>query len=176
MKGFFSFAKQTLSVLGGIFLVMGGGQVSAQQGDLSTLFESLSGQGGSAEDVLLGLMENGVELDSAAGYTVASVESIGLSIAYAQAAVCLAPDQPSAQAVGQIAADSADEAAKNAVQAGVVTALSSYAKGECRLLLDELNNAGQAFASSTAGGEGGTNAGGGAPPVAVDDPSISESQ
>lgn len=150
--------------------------MSAQSSDLSTLFESLTEQGGSAEDVIAGLIENGVNLDSAASYTVSNSESIGLSIAYAQAAVCLAPDQPSAQSVGQIAADSAGDAARNAVQAGVVAALSSYAKGECRLLLDELNNASQAFASSSATGQAGTNAGGGAPPVEVEDPTISESQ
>jgi hypothetical protein len=139
--------------------------------DIQQLFESMKERGDSAEDILVQLMENGVGLNEATGFTVANADSIGLSIAYAQAAVCLAPDQPAAQVVGQIAADSAGEAGRNAVQAGVVSALTSYAKGECRLLLDELTNASQAFADG--GGDGGD---GGGPPTQDPEIPVSESQ
>jgi hypothetical protein len=148
----------------------------AVETSVDELFSSLQERGGSAEDVIAGLMEGGVELNTAAGYTVSNSESIGLSIAYAQAAVCLAPDQPTAQAVGQVAADSAGQAARNAVQAGVVAALSSYAKGECRLLLDELNNASQAFAAPGGAAAGDSSAGGGAPSIPTDETSTSPSQ
>lgn len=148
----------------------------SQEADMSALFDSLREQGGSAEDVITGLMDNGFPLDNIAAYSVANADSIGLAIAYAQAAVCLAPDQPTAQAVGQTAVDTADEAARNAVQAGVATALASYAAGECQAILDQLNTASQAF-TAPEGGEGSAPpAGGGTPPeVDIDDPPASES-
>lgn len=150
--------------------------VHAAGQDVEGLYAKLQEQGGSAEDILVGLIENGIQLDSATEYTVSNAESIGLSIAYAQAAVCLAPDQPTAQSVGQLAADIAGDVARNAVQAGVVVALSSYAKGECRQLLDELNSGTQAFAAPTSGGDAGGSAGGGTPSLDSGDNPVSESQ
>ena len=154
------------------------GNALSQNADMPTLFETLQEQGGSAEDVIVGLMENQFELNEVASYSVANVGSIGLSVAYAQAAVCLAPTEPAAQDIGQIAVDNAAAPARNAVQAGVVTALSSYAAGTCRQFLDQLNNASQAFAAPGADGGGSDGAGGGAEPPAVDieEPPASESE
>jgi len=165
-----------LALIGSMVGMLPALSAQAVEQDVDQLFADLQEQGGTAEDILVGLMENGVELDSAAEYTVSNAGSIGLSIAYAQAAVCLAPDQPAAQTVGQRAVDNAEEAARNAVQAGVATALSSYAKGECRLLLDELNSGSQAFAAPATGGSAGGPAGGGTPPLDNGETPVSESQ
>lgn len=137
---------------------------------MAELFDSLRQEAPSAETVILGLLDNNYALNDIANYSVANAESIGLAIAYAQAAVCLAPDEPNAQVVGQVAVDSAAEGAKNAVQAGVVSALSSYTSGSCRELLDQRNSDSQAFAAG-AGPDGSAPTGGGAAP-----PPVSESQ
>ena len=145
--------------------------VSAQGATMAEMFDSLRQETPSAETVIIGLLDNNYELNDIASYSVANAESIGLAIAYAQAAVCLAPDEPNAQVVGQVAVDSAVEGATNAVQAGVVSALSSYASGECRALLDQRNSDSQAFAAGPGPDGSAPAAGGGAEP-----PPVSESQ
>lgn len=160
------------SAIGGLLA----GSSLVQAAEISDLFESLREQGRNAEQVISGLQENGVELKDATVYSVANGGGIGLAIAYAQAGVCLAPDEATAQVVGQAAVDNAPENAGKAVQAGVVSALASYSAGQCRQLLDQLNSASQAFAAPTGSSAGAAPAGGGAPDTEAEEPPVSESE
>ena len=147
----------------------------AQDEELQRLFQELQAQGLSAEEVLVDLVENGYELPFATGYGVGNADSVGLSIAYAQAGICLAPDQAVASVVGQQAVDSASQQARNAVQASVVSTLNIYAEGNCDLLDEQRTNAAQAFAAPT--GSNSPNAPAvGAPPEDDTDPPASPSE
>jgi|GEM_PF-1568232 len=152
------------------------GQDSAQP-DLPALFAEYQAAGMAPQDIVAELVANGVSLDEATAYTVANAGTIGLAVSYAQAGVCLAPDQAVAAEVGTYAIDSASDEARNAVQAMVAETLSAFADGGCELLAAERNTDNQAFAD--AAGEsapGATGGGGAAPPEADDDEEVSVSQ
>lgn len=154
------------------------GGLRAADVDLKTLFAKLQADQRTAEQVIVELVDSGLELDSATAYTVANADSIGLAVAYAHAGVCLAEEPTFAETVAKRAVEGATEQSRNAVEARVTETLANFESGGCDLLVDERNNDSQAFAEGgDAGGDGGA-AGGGAVPPAVepDDDDISLSQ
>lgn len=166
------------NLIGAVCLVFAGAfsvNALAQEEELQRLFQELQAQDLSAAEVLVGLVENGYELPFVTGYGVGRADSIGLSIAFAQAGICLAPDQALAAVVGEQAVESAQQQARNAVQASVVSTLNIYAEGNCDLLSEERSNAAQAFAAPT--GSGSPNAPAtGSPPEDETDPPASPSE
>ncbi|MCK9505383.1 MAG: hypothetical protein M0Q95_14540 [Porticoccaceae bacterium] len=150
----------------------------AESPDLADLFKQLQSSDKSADEIILELVTSGADLGLATSYAVANAENIGLSIAYAQAGVCLARDRPAAETVAQQAIESAGEQAKKAVEARVVTIINTFDQGGCELLADERNNASQAFAASPGPAGSAATGGGGAgePPAVDEDQDVSVSQ
>lgn len=146
--------------------------------DMEILFANLVAEERKPRDTLVELVEAGSELEAVAAFTVANADSIGIAVVYAHEAVCLAPDQLAAEVVAKRAIDSASEAARNAVEARVTDTLINFNNGACDVLIDERNNASQAFAASAPGTGDGSTAGGGATPPEVDngDDDVSPSQ
>ncbi|GIX30245.1 MAG: hypothetical protein KatS3mg124_0717 [Porticoccaceae bacterium] len=152
------------------------GRAVAQTVDLGALFSQLRSEARTVEGVLRGFLERDLELEPVCRYAVSHVEGVGLAVAYARACVCLAPEQPVAQEVGEAVVEAAPQAARNAVQAGVVSALASYAAGRCDEVLEERVEAAEAFAAPAGAEGGGPPAGGGAPDVILDEEPASPSQ
>ncbi|MDY0069742.1 MAG: hypothetical protein WDA10_11970 [Porticoccaceae bacterium] len=166
------FVAISLPVFAGQTLAQGEGT------DTAALFASLQADKRTAEQIIVELVNSGLELDAATAYTVANADSIGLAVAYAHAGVCLAEEPTFAEAVAKKAVEGATEQSRNAVQARVTETLANFDSGGCDLLVDERNNASQAFAEGGDAGADGGAAGGGAvpPPVEDDDDDISLSQ
>jgi hypothetical protein len=146
--------------------------------DLADLFKQLQATDKAADEIILELVASGADLGLATSYAVSNAENIGLSIAYAQAGVCLARDRLAAEAVAEQAVESAGEPSKKAVQARVTTIINTFDEGGCQLLADERNNASQAFASAPGATGGASTGGGGAgePPAVDEEVDVSVSQ
>ncbi len=157
-------------------LVSGG--ALAQSDLLGTLFANLQAEERQPRDTLAELVQTGFELTAVTAYSVANADSIGLAVVYAHEAVCLAPDQLTAEQVAQVAIDNASDQARNAVQARLTQTLNNFTTGACDELIDERNTGSQAFAAAAPTGSGGgsTTSGGLPPDVDDDDNDVSPSQ
>src|SRR5690606_3204816 len=99
---------------------------NADSADFADLFNQLQTTDKAADEIILELVASGADLGLATSYAVSNAENIGLSIAYAQAGVCLARDRVAAETVAQQAIDGAGEQAKKAVQARVTTIINTF--------------------------------------------------
>ena len=114
------FVAISLPVLAGHALAQGEGT------DTAALFASLQADKRTAEQIIVELVNSGLELDAATAYTVANADSIGLAVAYAHAGVCLAEDPTFAEAVAKKAVEGATEQSRNAVEARVTETLANF--------------------------------------------------
>lgn len=139
--------------------------------EMDTLFNQLQAEGRPAEEIILALVEAGVDLSVATGYSVTNAAGVGLAVAYAQAGICLAEDKAGAEAVAQQAIGSAAEESRSAVEARAVTIINGFDEGICRAIAEERTESSQAFAAQdgAAGGDSGAGGGAGQEPPAVDD-------